>query len=956
MLNTRCTIIAAIMCFTSAAKAAAPVTKKPADIVNLSQIDPTILVAMMYFSNENFTGRVVNGYKANACYLTQAAAEGLRKAQARLQANGKSSGRNLSLMVRDCYRPQKAVMDFVHWASDPDDVKMKSAYYPELDKNQLIPLNYISPVSGHSRASSVDLTIVEFAADGAIKPLPMGTPVDYFSDRSHTAFAGLSTTEADSRQLLFKVMSPEFKNYSKEWWHYALKVEPYPKTFFDFDIALTNERAPQQTMAAPTTQISEVSLLAELDKNNSSPLSMGGLFKRIHEQRGLAVPPLAAGQRTRASELAKFVASYAVFKEQMTLDLARIIKDLGIDWEKEILKTYDVKSAKTEAGKKRRLNGNVMRVFNEKWLTSADGQFVLAGVVNRMDRRDFDPGLCGELRFIYRMGYEVKMEGKTYASRLPFTVNMVFSYLDDGQNCQALASLWRMDGLGDNPAASMQSLLAGPLDFKKLKFKQMEINAQIARFPSDLENDENRKFAGQAIYWMRIFEFNDKGVFYPKKLENTPDVQGILKDKRQKELEEYLSAHMAEIDIGVFKLPDSLSADLALSFSTAGSARTANRPFDLILSRDRADQLVVNSGVAAANLKFIASGAGLLERLNTSSCMGCHQSSSTAGFHFLGFDRSDFGADPKAVKVALDGNKLQLPFSPHVYGEIARRKHYIERLSLGLPPNRFRPHPSAPAADWARTGSTYTEASDNMPCPLESEKAMASSARWSCNSSRGLSCKALLKNASASAGLGQCVPGQDGIYAGLSCRSNVIEDSTAASAASGKLAGKAWLTYSSGAFNDRVSGEQLIYKIKESKLAESGMDYNCRPTAIGVPLGRVTRPCKAEESMFSAIKPGVMPKEICAIVGGKGFEQMARGYFDSVKFAESVGRGLLNTCTPSHFCREDYICQSMPDLLTGPKFNVSEKTLNLIKNQKIGFCTPTYFVYQLRLDGHPNPL
>ena len=82
---------------------------------------------------------------------------------------------------------------------------------------------------------------------------------------------------------------------------------------------------------------------------------------------------------------------------------------------------------------------------------------------------------------------------------------------------------------------------------------------------------------------------------------------------------------------------------------------------------------------------------------------------------------------------------------------------------------------------------------------------------------------------------------------------------------------------------------------------------------------------------------------------------MAKGYFDSAAFAAGVGRGLLNVCSPSRFCREDYICQEMPDLLTAAKFNVSPQSLNVLKSGKIGFCTPTYFVYQLRLDGHPNP-
>ena len=700
-----------------------------------------------------------------------------------------------------------------------------------------------------------------------------------------------------------------------------------------------------QASADVTTLISQGPLLAVLDHDNSSALSLLTLFRKIHAAQKLPQPAVAAGP-TRASDLSQFSATYAPFAAVVSADVTRITAGLGVDWEKDILKTYDPKSAKTEAGRTLRLNGNVARVFNEKWLSSSDGLFLLAGVVNRMDRRDFDTAHCGELRFIYRLGYEVKMNGKTYASRMPLTVNMVFSYADDGKNCQDVAALWRIAGIDvDDPALVAQRLLQGPLDFSRLIFKQMEVNAQVVRFPSDLENMENRKFAGQAIYAMRIFALRD-GKFQPTRLENTPDVQAILKEPaKQKQLLDYLAGHIAEIDNGTFTMPESLEADIALSFSTAGSARMANRPFDLVIGGDEAAQIVAAAGVTGRSPKFVQSGAGLLERLNTSSCMGCHQSSSTAGFHLLGVDRFDFGSDADAIRSALDGNQLQLPFSPHVYSELVRRKDYVERVSLGQVPNRFRPHPSAPPAAWEGGNPAYVAAGDNMPCPLNADLAYA--ARWSCNATRSLSCHALVTNAATSSHLGQCAPAAQSVAAGLSCRSNVIEDSTAQTATGSPL------SFNLHAFSDRVSQEELVYKMPEGKL--SGYGYNCRPTKIGVPLGRVTRPCKPEEATLAAIRPGSVPEEICAIVGGKGFEQMAKGYFDSAAFAAGVGRGLLNTCTPSRFCREDYICQQMPDLLTGAKFSVSPQTLNILKSRKIGFCTPTYFVYQLRLDGHPNP-
>ena len=697
--------------------------------------------------------------------------------------------------------------------------------------------------------------------------------------------------------------------------------------------------------AAPLLIVDQPSILAALDHDNASPLSLVALFGRIHAAYGLPSPSVSSGS-TRASDLYRFGETYGQFAAVMSADIGKITSGLGIDWEKNILKTYDPKSARTEAGKALRLNGNVARVFNEKWLASSDGLFILAGVVNRIDRRDFDPNHCGELRFIYRLGYDLTTNGRTYASPMPLTVNMVFDYGNDGKNCQSVAQLWRVDGIDkDDPSVAARRLLQGPLDFSRLTFKQMEINAQVVRFPSDLENVENRKFAGQAIYWMRIFALRD-GKFQPIKLENTPDVQAILKDAaRRKQLQDYIASHVAEIDKGVFNLPDGLAADLALSFSTAGSSRLANRPFDVLINREQAGRIVAAARGDAKSFKFVQSGAGLLDRLNSSSCMGCHQSSSTAGFHFLGMDRFDFGGDTGAAKAALDGNRLDLPFSPHVYAELARRLAYVDNVAQGRSPNTFRPHPSAPAAVWQGGVPSYVAASDNMPCPLTAD--FKGSARWSCDARRGLTCQPVVTNASASSNLGQCVPAAQNIHAGLTCRSNLIEDSVAANPLGDSV------SFNLRAFSDRVSRDEMIYKVPEGKL--SGLDYNCRPTRIGVPLGRITRPCTPDESKLAAVQPGQIPDEICAIVGGKGFEQMAKGYFDSAAFAAGVGRGLLNSCSPSRPCREDYICQEMPDLLTGAKFGVSAQTLNVLKSRRIGFCTPTYFVYQLRLDGHPNP-
>ncbi len=158
--------IVAIFITAARCRALADTKTKPNDIIDIQDVDPSIQVEMMYADSNNFTGRIVKGYFANTCYLTSSAAKALFRAKARLKEEGRKLNRNYSLLVKDCYRPQKAVQDFVAWAADPLDVSQQATFYPDLMKSELIEKNYISPISGHSRASSVDLTIVEVSTNG----------------------------------------------------------------------------------------------------------------------------------------------------------------------------------------------------------------------------------------------------------------------------------------------------------------------------------------------------------------------------------------------------------------------------------------------------------------------------------------------------------------------------------------------------------------------------------------------------------------------------------------------------------------------------------------------------------------------------------------------------------------------------------------------------------------------
>ena len=194
----------------------------PAGFVDIHDVAPDILVDMRYATDNNFMGTRVDGYNSGRCILTTEAATALAKTQRALDAFG------LRLKVFDCYRPQRAVDHFVRWSRDAEDTGTKTAYYPRLSKADLFPQGYIAEQSGHSRGSTLDLTI-----DG----LSMGGPFDYFDETSHTAHPAIGPQARANRLLLKQVLEKHgFRNYPKEWWHFTLKTEPYPDTYFDFPI------------------------------------------------------------------------------------------------------------------------------------------------------------------------------------------------------------------------------------------------------------------------------------------------------------------------------------------------------------------------------------------------------------------------------------------------------------------------------------------------------------------------------------------------------------------------------------------------------------------------------------------------------------------------------------------------------------------------------------------------
>lgn len=200
----------------------------PEGFVALSEIAPGIQQEVRYFSANNFVGEPIDGYQAPTIYLTRSAAEALRQVQSELAPFG------IGLKVFDAYRPQQAVDHFVRWARDLDDQRMKGRYYPQVAKSDLFSDGYIAARSGHSRGSTVDLTLVDLDTGAE---LDMGTPWDFFDLASWPDSDQVTTQQQANRLLLRRVMlAAGFQPLSTEWWHFTLVDEPFPDTYFDFPV------------------------------------------------------------------------------------------------------------------------------------------------------------------------------------------------------------------------------------------------------------------------------------------------------------------------------------------------------------------------------------------------------------------------------------------------------------------------------------------------------------------------------------------------------------------------------------------------------------------------------------------------------------------------------------------------------------------------------------------------
>lgn len=202
----------------------------PKGFVYMKDYIPSIKIELRYFTANNFVGKPIDGYLKPKAIISKKTVRKLKKVQKQLKK------KRLGLKIFDAYRPQKAVNHFVRWAENLNDTLKKQDFYPSVKKQHLFKEEYIAYRSGHTRGSTIDITIIDLSTPEK-KELDMGSSYDFFGEISWVNYSKLTKKQLANRTLLQTVMKKfKFKNYPKEWWHFTLKNEPFPNTYFNFNI------------------------------------------------------------------------------------------------------------------------------------------------------------------------------------------------------------------------------------------------------------------------------------------------------------------------------------------------------------------------------------------------------------------------------------------------------------------------------------------------------------------------------------------------------------------------------------------------------------------------------------------------------------------------------------------------------------------------------------------------
>jgi hypothetical protein len=472
------------------------------------------------------------------------------------------------------------------------------------------------------------------------------------------------------------------------------------------------------------------------------------------------------------------------------------------------------------------------RLFDARWLASPDAYFELVGVVNRMDRRPFQSGACGETRLVYRLAYRTA----AMQSRLPMTVNVELrgDPPDVDGSCASMAKRWQPPPVETSAKALGRWLVSadGPLAPQRLshgRLAQLTTNLQSVRWPSAVRPD----LGGHAEYMLRAFRWNAGTQRYDAgPLENTPDVAKLKADAPlRKELLQWIRqpTNLRALDEATLQIPEKFLAVEAISVAPRGLERLANQPFTQVF-RPAEWQAVDGS-------RTLQSPLSVLRRLDDLTCMGCHQSRAVAGFHLLGADRRG------ASRTFTAGNALAVPHSPHLEDELARRGRYLQASLSTARPDPFRP----------------------LAKPDEPDSGIE---------------KAIV---------------------GARCEPTRIT----------KLADP-WL--------DRAQ--------QQPRTACEGAASVCEATSVGFPGGMCSGPCDPKDRNGTCGGIAILSDFNSCLAAKKPFGDCLR---------QHTRPGKLRRCSAAQACRDDYICAQADDG----------------QAEGHGACIPPYFLFQMRVDGHP---
>ena len=227
-LNMKRLIVFALVALSLLSACTTQEQKDRKNFVRITDVIPDAILEIRYYSTYNFVGQRIDGYLAPTALLTREAADSLKA------VSDDVIGLGYRLKIYDAYRPQCAVDHFVRWAADIADTAMRRYFYPDVDKSLLFEQEYIMEKSGHTRGSTVDLTLFDMVTE---KEVDMGGTFDWFGEESHPDYRGITEEQYANRMLLRDAMVRHgFKTLDSEWWHFTLKDEPFPDTYFTFPV------------------------------------------------------------------------------------------------------------------------------------------------------------------------------------------------------------------------------------------------------------------------------------------------------------------------------------------------------------------------------------------------------------------------------------------------------------------------------------------------------------------------------------------------------------------------------------------------------------------------------------------------------------------------------------------------------------------------------------------------